>query len=49
MDDLTRYVLISFVLLAAWFVLALVGGYVFGRHVERRKRLFKGHQSEEVE
>lgn len=46
MDDVTRYVLIAALVLGGWFAIALALGYVFHRHVERRKRLFSEHETE---
>ena len=49
MDDLTRYVIYGLIAILVWFSFVLALGYTFHRHVERRKRLFKGHKVEESE
>ena len=46
MDDLTRYVVAGLIIILAWFSFVVALGYTFYRHVERRKRLFRGHDTE---
>lgn len=49
MDDATRYVLIAGFVLVSWFVLAIAGGYIVHKTAAHRKRLFRGHLSENEE